>query len=180
MGRDKASLPLGPAGLRLACHLGHLLASVAEPTFEVGPGSSRLPSLRDGGGGPLGAISVGWQALSRAGWRGDVLVLATDLPLISGELLAVLAQWPAPAGSSVVPRVAGRLQPLAARWSPQALEGASRLVAAGERRVQAALAVGELLSLGEAELERFDLARELADVDDPADLARLGLFLEPE
>lgn len=187
MGRDKALLPLGPGGSPLGRHLGSMLASVTSPCLEVGPGSSGLdrvvePEPRRG---PLAAIAAGaaeldrraLQAAEEPGGAGlSVLVLATDLPRLSRLLLETLASWPAGPGVSVVPVVKGRLQPLCALWSPAALERARELSRRGERRVHPVFAgASPLVLLGEEDVPACDLALELSDVDDEADLRRLGL-----
>lgn len=180
LGRDKATLRLGPGGATLAVHLGGLLSAVASPALEIGPGVSGLdrPDAEDPAVGPLGAIAVGAAELRRRNFVGPVLVLATDLPLLSGGLLGAIASFPAPLEASVVPVLDGRPQSLCARWSPAALHAAETAHAGGGRRVYAALATaGALRLLGREELPGFDLERELADVDDAASLSRLGLRL---
>jgi molybdenum cofactor guanylyltransferase len=57
-------------------------------------------------------------ALSAAGERA-VLVCAADMPLVTPELVAEIAA--ADGTPAVVPRAAGRLQPLLARYEPDAL-----------------------------------------------------------
>lgn len=180
LGRDKATLPLAPGGATLATFLARILSAVARPAIEVGPGVSglELPEEEDPRVGPLGAIAVGARELARRGWTGPALVLATDLPFLSEGLLAAIAAFPAPEEVSVVPLLDGRPQSLCARWSPAALLAAEEAAAAGERRVQAALATaGALRLVGLDDLPGFDLGRELADVDDAAALERLGLPL---
>ncbi len=181
MGRDKAGLRLAPDGTSLSSHLAGLLSSCCEPVIEVGEGRSGLVHVSDSPRlGPLGAVSAGRAALSSAGFAGPALVLATDLALVSASLLAALAGHPADRSLSVVPVVGGRLQPLCARWSPAALDLAASLVAAGERRAQAVFSdEAGFLALDCSDLRDFDLARELEDVDEPADLSRLGLAEGP-
>jgi molybdopterin-guanine dinucleotide biosynthesis protein A len=184
LGRDKALLPIGEGGEPLARTLGRSLAAVTGLAVEVGPGHSGLavPDEADPGEGPLVAIAAGWSYLLERGRSGPVLVLATDLPRLSPRCLGEIASWPAPDGSSVVPVLRGRLQPLCARWSAGALGRAAALVARGERRVEAALEQGSVLRLTEDDLARcsppIDAAVELADVDVPGDLRRLGLDLD--
>ncbi len=181
MGREKATLRLGPGGEPLARHLGRLLTACCSPVLEVGGGRSGLPALSDSPRqGPLGAVAAGAAALSSVGHAGPALVLATDLPFVSGALLAALAAHPADAAVSVVPLVGGRLQPLCARWSPASLALAAELVAAGERRAQAAFfGASSFLALSPEDLGSLDLARELEDLDEPGDLRRLGLAEGP-
>jgi molybdopterin-guanine dinucleotide biosynthesis protein A len=60
-------------------------------------------------------------ALRGAGGRA-VLVAAGDLPFLTRELIRAVAEAPAEGRAAVVPRAGGRLQPLLARYEPQALE----------------------------------------------------------
>jgi molybdopterin-guanine dinucleotide biosynthesis protein A len=154
---------------------------VADHVLEVGPGLSGLPRPQgeDPGEGPLPAIALAAGHLRRVGLEGPALVLATDLPLLSAGLLAAIATWPEPAEVSVVPLRGGRPQTLCARWSPAALSAAEERSAAGERRVQAAFE-GNCRFLTESDLPGVDLERELADVDEPGTLRRLGLELPGE
>lgn len=115
MGTDKASLIVGDD--TLAIRLGRILNAVCRPVWEVGPGRSGLEEVTEPepGLGPLSAIVAGEHALERMGWRGPVLVLSCDLPLLTLPAAAKLALWPGE--ESVVPYVGGRAQPLCARWS---------------------------------------------------------------
>jgi molybdopterin-guanine dinucleotide biosynthesis protein A len=183
MGRDKATLPLGPAGMTLGRHLGSMLEAVTVVALEVGPHASLLdqPTERDPGEGPLAAIALGTRTLRHLGFEGPVLVLATDLPCLSPELLSRIALWPAAGHRSVVPVAGGRLQPLCARWSPAALDRAIECVEQGKRRVNAAFGTGDdLVVLDGKELAGIDLDLELSDVDDEGALERLGLELPAE
>lgn len=177
LGRDKALLPIAPGGAGLARHVGEMLASVTSAALEVGPGFSGLKAVleADRFAGPLVAVVAGSRQLPDA--RRPVLVVATDLPRLSFELLERLATWPASPSRSVIPMVSGRLQPLCARWSPAAVERAAELVASGERRAQAAFSSDEVVVLASSDLSPFgvDLELELSDVDDEEDLRRLGL-----
>jgi molybdopterin-guanine dinucleotide biosynthesis protein A len=148
MGRDKASLPslagLDEGGARpgetLAERTARLLALVADPVLELGPGRSGAPALDDPVpfAGPLAALAAGAAALREGGHLGPVLVLATDLPLLSPGMLRWLAGHPSP--WAVVPLDAGgREQPLCARYPLADLERAASLVVAGERRLGALL-----------------------------------------
>ncbi|MGZ4267725.1 MAG: molybdenum cofactor guanylyltransferase [Solirubrobacteraceae bacterium] len=59
-------------------------------------------------------------ALRNAGGR-PVIVVAGDMPLVTGELLAALVRAPLRGAPALVPRGGGRLQPLCARYEPAAL-----------------------------------------------------------
>lgn len=180
MGREKSLLRLGDGGAPLAEWLGQMLSEVSAPAIEVGPGRSALAvaSETDPCEGPLGGIAAGARSLRLLGADTAALVVATDLPLMRATFLGRLARWPAPPGISVVPVVDGRLQPLCARWSARDLWRAVELFGAGERRVQAALS-DDALRLVEADFPDLELARLLSDVDEEADLERLGLFDRP-
>ncbi len=142
MGRDKASIRLAGSTLTLAQRAGKLLGAAVSPgpAIEVGPGSSRLGraadfGVSDPGTGPLTAAVAGCEALERSGFSGPVLVLAADLPWLTPEVLAWLVGFPG--SGSVVPVVAGRSQPLCARWSLEDLGRAAALARQGERSVRA-------------------------------------------
>lgn len=176
MGRDKASIPVpgtGP-GTTLARRTAGLLRGVADPVVEVGPGHSGLPSVSEDppGGGPLAAAAAGWRALVDLGWHGPVLVVATDLPLLSPGLLEWLAGHPAE--RAVVPVAGDRVQPLCARYRSSDLAHAADLVTAGRRAMSDLLAVIDPVLIPEQEWAGpAGGADALEDADTPADLRRL-------
>jgi molybdopterin-guanine dinucleotide biosynthesis protein A len=139
MGRDKALLGVGPltfleAVARAARPLARSITVVGREG-EAG-GYPAVADLRPGLG-PLAGIET---ALSRA--ETDVaIVLACDLPLVTAELLELLAARAAGApGAIVVARDAGgRLAPLCGLYPTAARESVSRLLDAGERRPRALL-----------------------------------------
>ncbi len=172
MGADKAALEFG--GDRLADRSAALLEAVTDPTVEVGPGFTHLLSVPDPLPrlGPLEAVVRGFAAIQASGWTGPVLVVATDLPLLTGGLLDWLATHPS--AQSVVPVDSERPQPLCARYQPSDLEMATDLVRSGRRSMMELLEAIEPLYLGPEEWSKpagDPLA--LADVDTPADLERL-------
>lgn len=172
MGFDKACLRVG--GVPNAQRLGGVLARVAQPLVEVGPGFSGLRAVTEEppGSGPLVALCAGVQALVAIGSTGPVLVVACDLPFVTAEALSVLASWPGTA--SAVPVIAGRPQPLCARWSASDMDLARGLVAAGERSMRALLGAARVQVLDERHWPQG--ARHLfADADTPGDLYRLGI-----
>lgn len=173
MGSDKASLRID--GQVSAQRLGTLLSAVSVPAIEVGACRSPLPSVREveAGGGPLVALAAGWAVLGGLGHSGPVLVLACDLPLVDEALVRLLATWPA--GTSVVPVVEGRPQPLCARFSSQTLSAAPSLVAEGHRSLRSLLEVGPVLWLEEPQWGPVASRRSFTDVDRPDDLDALGL-----
>jgi molybdopterin-guanine dinucleotide biosynthesis protein A len=128
------------------------------------------------GSGPVSAVAAGWQALSAAGHRGPVLVLACDLPLMTGELLRWLAE--APGEGTVIPVVEGRPQPVCARWSEPDLE---RLVEFQQNGYRAFKAMYERLDIAFVYPDDGNPAgssRVLLDTDTPEDLQRLGIEWE--
>lgn len=170
-GSDKASARF--EGATLAERAARVLEAVTEVAVEVGPGVSGLPSVRDGGAGPLAAVAAGLGAV-----RSDapVLLLACDLPLVGTELLGWLAGYPA--AGSVVPLAGARLvpQPLCSRWSPAALGAVASLVAGGERSLRP-LVAGSDVTLVHPRLWKASAggagAAALDDADTPAALERL-------
>lgn len=173
MGRDKATL--SRQGVSYAARLGRVLASVTSCALEVGPRRSGLRYVVEDppGEGPLAAIVAGTLGLRAGAWAGPVLVLACDLPFMDAGALAVVAgrAW----AGSVVPLVAGRAQPLAARWSAVDLDFAIAALKAGERSMKPLLARPGVEFLDETAWPPGLAERAFADVDTPDDLERLGL-----
>lgn len=177
MGRDKASLRLdGPGSPRptLAERTAAILARSCTPAFEVGPGHTSLPTVAEDppGQGPLVALVAGWEALGRAGWRGPVIVVATDLPRLTGSMLEWLTDRPG--DRSVVPVASGRVQPLCARYSPADLDLAAGLVASGKRAMTALIEAAAPELVAEEEwAPAAGGAQVLTDVDTPDDVRRM-------
>jgi molybdopterin-guanine dinucleotide biosynthesis protein A len=153
MGRDKALLPVvsdadrrpepwdftfaeRTGGFTFGDRTAELLLGAADPVLEVGPGFTSLPSVRETPvqSGPLVAMASGGAELARRGWEGPVLVVATDLPRLNAGLLGWMSTF-AP-GRSVVPLSGGRPQPLCARYRPDDMDLAARLVAEGKRAMR--------------------------------------------
>jgi molybdopterin-guanine dinucleotide biosynthesis protein A len=136
MGRDKAVMVVPGERACLAQRTACLLEQVVSPAFEVGPGFSRLPTVSEHtvGGGPLLAVAAGWAHLAALGWTNPVLVVATDLPLLTVDLLQWLAEHPSV--HSVVPTLDGRTQPLCARYGGADLSITGRLVGDGRRAMR--------------------------------------------
>src|ERR671923_1218080 len=134
MGTDKALIEVG--GQRLVDRAAAVLAAVADPVVEVGPGWSGLPAVREDppGSGPLAALSAGAAALRALGHDGPVLVLAVDMPRVTVELLRLLARRPGPA--TAVPRADGHPQPMCARYGPDVLAAVDERLAAGGRSLR--------------------------------------------
>jgi molybdopterin-guanine dinucleotide biosynthesis protein A len=174
LGQDKGALVLAGTTESLAGRTARLLASVAGPALEVGPGHSGLPARPEDppGTGPLVAMAAGTRRLRALGWTGAAVVLATDLPNLTPEFLVWLTSRPSP--RSVIPMLDGVPQTLCARYAPEDLDLAVELVASGKR------AMRDLLDRIDAELvgpDRWEAAagghHVLRDIDTPADLARI-------
>lgn len=111
-------------------------------------------------------------ALERAG--GPVVVVACDLPLLPPPLLAWLAERP---GGTVVPRAGGHMQPLAARYGPEAAGPVRAGIERGRAMKEVVAALGPEI-VEEAELRRFgDPALMFENVNSPEDLARVESLL---
>ncbi len=179
MGFDKAIMSIG--GMRCAERIAGALRAVVGHAVEVGPGVSGLAAVLEEhpGTGPLVAVCEGRRALllGQVGEFRSALVVACDLPLVTEAVLRTLARWPG--DRSVVPVVAGRSQPLCARWSSEDLTTASLLVGEGHRSMRSLLdnCVVELVDVATWP-ESVD-HRAFADVDRPADIERLGLVVDP-
>ncbi len=173
LGRDKASLIV--EGETLARRTGRLLVAVCELAVEVGPGRSGLPSVLESprGGGPLAGLLAGERWLALQGYRGPVLLVATDLPRLHVELLAQLRD--VATSGSVLPVVDGRSQPLLARWSPEDLDEAHRQWARGERSLRFLGERPEVLHWDRAHWAPAIRPQDFADVDTPEDARDLGL-----
>lgn len=175
MGADKARLLVN--GLPLASRLAGLLAAVCAPVFEVGPGCSGLPAVteRPPGQGPLVAVAAGEAALATTGWSGPAVVLACDMPRLTPAVVALLAEWPGP--GAVVPVVAGRRQPLCARWSADDLSEAAERARCGQRSLAGLPGAGPCDLVTEDRWGTVADPDAFSDVDGPEDLRRLGLAL---
>jgi molybdenum cofactor guanylyltransferase len=174
MGQDKATLAVLAGEEPLARRTAHHLAATTNPTFEVGPGHSHLPTVTEDppGAGPLAAVAAGQRQLRKAGWTGPAVVVATDLPRLTRSLLAWLADHPS--ARSVVPVSDGVPQTLCARYAAHDLDLAVELAAAGKRSMRDWLeGIDALLAGPEVWTPAAADPDALADVDTPSDLARL-------
>jgi molybdenum cofactor guanylyltransferase len=175
LGVDKASLVLG--GETLAARAAHRLGAVCTPVVELGDGVSGLPAVREDepGAGPLAALAGAGTWLREHGHHGPAVLLAVDLPAVDEGFLRWLCDRPGE--PTVVPRVGGRLQPVCARYGPDALLAAQSLVAGGVR------ALHELFDVVDHDVVEPDEWRAVAtdatflDVDTPADAERFGITL---
>ena len=123
MGSDKARRPFD--GVAAATRASRLLAAHFEDVLLVGgdPPPDAIGRRVDDVAGPRCALRGLVAALEAA--RADrVLVVATDLPRLTPALVLALVAWPA--ADVVVPRRAGRLEPLCALWSRERAGAAAR------------------------------------------------------
>jgi molybdenum cofactor guanylyltransferase len=176
LGVDKATLVVD--GTTLAARGARVLHEVCDLVVEVGPGASGLPAVREEppGAGPLAAILAGGDELTRRGAHGPVIVLAVDLPRVSSALLTLLRDWPG--APTVVPVVDDRLQLACARYGADAFLAAGSLLAGGVSSLRGLLDVVDHDLMRETVWGEVATADVLADVDSPADAARLGIPLD--
>src|SRR5262245_12769728 len=113
MGSDKAQIAVG--GVAIATRVARCLALLCEDVVLVGGDPpADAPGRRAGDGpGPRCALRGVVSALATA--RAErVLVVATDLPFVTPELLLALIAWPE--ADAVVPRTADGVHPLCALY----------------------------------------------------------------
>jgi molybdopterin-guanine dinucleotide biosynthesis protein A len=167
-----------PAATRLATLLNGLFEQVllvgGQPPPEA-PGD-RVPDLAELSDTPRCGLRGLVSALAAAHAE-RVLVLATDLPLVTPELVLGLVAWPE--ADAVVPRPGDLPQPLCAVYRREPV-----LRAARERLLAGRLALQGLLDdlapawVGPADLARLDPAgHALLNVNDVRDLARAEAIL---
>jgi len=169
------------AGRRIVDRQLAVLAPIAEEILIVGapPGiegvGARLVPDRRPGQGPLAGLEAALQAT-----RADqLIVVAGDLPALSPRALALLVEA-SPDADAVVPRVAGRAEPLHARYARRTLAEVRARLDAGERALHRMLDHLAVAWLDEVALRAVDPELlTLADVDTPDDLARLERLLGP-
>jgi molybdopterin-guanine dinucleotide biosynthesis protein A len=174
MGRDKAHLAL--AGVSFATRIAELLDRLYDEVLLVGgtppsdaPGRP-VPDMENLAASPCalrGLVTA--LAESRAE---RVQVVATDLPLVTADLLLALMAWPE--SQVVLPRDRWGIHPLCAVYQREPVLAAARTrLAAGEYRLR-----GLLAELDVDYLEGDDLAAvdpngaALLNVNTPADLER--------
>ncbi len=162
-------------GERLADRGARILAAVADPVLEVGPGVTSLPAVREEprGAGPLAAFVAGASEVTRRHGTSGFLLLAVDLPFVEASLLEWLAAHLAP--GAVVPRVDGRAQPLCARYTEADLSVAARLRRSGRASMRALLDSVLVTYVDEADWGPVADPSWFLDVDTEAAARRAGL-----
>ncbi len=126
------------------------------------------------GRGPLMGLAT---ALGAAGGAA-VLVVAWDMPFVTGALLQALRERGERSGTPAAPMhgTARWIEPLCAYYPPDALLPCRALLEHGERRAAALLeALPGVITLDDQALASFgDPAQLFESVDSPDDLAALG------
>jgi molybdenum cofactor guanylyltransferase len=124
--------------------------------------------------GPLGGLATALGAAEGA----PVLVVAWDMPFVTGSLLRALRERGESAGAAAAPMhgAARWIEPLCAYYPPEALIACRALLDAGERRAAALLEIlPGVRTMDDEALAPFgDPARLFDSVDSPEDLAALG------
>jgi molybdopterin-guanine dinucleotide biosynthesis protein A len=172
MERDKAHLELG--GEPFATRIARLLDSLFTEVLLVGgtpPDSApgrRVPDRE----GPVCALRGLVTALECASSE-RVVVLSTDVPLMSPDLVLALAAWPE--HDAVVPRHAGQRHPLCAIYRREpVLKVARDLLGAGALRLAGVLEGVETRYLEGPDLLLADPdGRALTNVNTPEEFAAL-------
>jgi molybdopterin-guanine dinucleotide biosynthesis protein A len=123
------------------------------------------------GAGPLAGVHA---ALVATAAHAGVVCVAGDMPFVAPALLALLRDH-APDADAVVPRVAGRAEPLLARWGHACLPVVDAQLAAGERAVHAIFELVHTAWIDEPALRAVDpVLRSFTNVNTPEDLRRLA------
>ena len=167
-GSDKsvAETPVGPlAGVAV----GALRSAGIDPVVLIGgssDASSRLsiPSIPDRmpGEGPLAGL---WTALTWATGVERVVVVPCDMPMITASVVRSLVNSGNNA-TAAVGSVDGEPHPIVGCWPTRWANPVYDLLRSGQRRMNA------VLDAGPFQLVAFEQT-QMADADDPAELARL-------
>jgi molybdopterin-guanine dinucleotide biosynthesis protein A len=159
---------------RLVAALGAAFARVLVVANDPAPWQGLgLEVVPDGpahrGAGPLAGVHA---ALAATRERAGVVCVAGDMPFVAPALLALLRDH-APEADAVVPRVAGRPEPLLARWGRACLPVVAARLAAGERAAHAVFDVVRTAWLDEPALRAVDPGlASFTNVNTPEDLRR--------
>jgi molybdopterin-guanine dinucleotide biosynthesis protein A len=176
MGRDKSQLEVG--GVANATRLARLLGALFEELLLVGgdpPAEAPGRRVADPEG-PVCALR-GLVAALEAARAPRVLVVATDLPLLTPDLVLALVAWPE--ADAVVPLGTGGIHPLCALYRREPVLPLARAhLAAGRLHLRELLDAITTSYFGPDELARIDPSgRALTNVNTPEDLARAEALL---
>jgi molybdopterin-guanine dinucleotide biosynthesis protein A len=139
-----------------------------DPAPWEGLGVEVTPDVHRGAG-PLAGVHA---ALVATAEHEGVVCVAGDMPFVAPALLELLRAY-APDADVVVPRIAGRPEPLLARWSRTCLPTIEARLAAGERAVHTMFEVVCATWLEEPALRVLDPAlRSFMNVNTHEDLLR--------
>jgi molybdopterin-guanine dinucleotide biosynthesis protein A len=176
MGSDKARLELEgePAAARLA----RMAAALFEEVLVVGgaaPPGAPARAVADPPGEPSALRGLVGALASASASR--VLVLATDLPLVTPDLLLALVAYPE--ADVVLPRSPAGLEPLCALYRRgAALPAARARLARGELSLQGLFGELSVATLAGADLAAVDPdGSALLNANTPEDLERARLLL---
>jgi molybdopterin-guanine dinucleotide biosynthesis protein A len=124
---------------------------------------------REAGLGPLGGLQA---ALATPGEHAGVVCVAGDMPFLSTGVLELLRDR-APDADAVAARVAGRPEPLLARYARRCLPVVEAELAAGQRALHLLLGRLRVSWIEEPELRALDPElRGLVNVNTPEEYAR--------
>ncbi|TFG95860.1 MAG: hypothetical protein E4H11_04320, partial [Myxococcales bacterium] len=169
-------LPVG--GIPAATRAARLLASLFDEVLLVGgtPPPDAPGRLVPDVEGPRCALR-GLVSALEASDAPRVLVVATDLPLLTADLVLALVAWPE--ADAVVPRSADGAHPLCALYARDAvLPPARASLACGRLAISGLLAEVETVWLEGPDLARVDPdGLALFDANRPGDLARAEALL---
>ena len=181
-GRDKGALVVDGRSIRerqigeLGAIAGDILIVGSSGQIRQGAAPDRPPvrvvADRVPGCGPLGGLHT---ALIEAAF-GTLVVVACDMPYLSGALLRHLAALTEEA-DIVVPRTEHGYHPLCAAYTRACLEPAARRLADGRLKLVDLFEDVRVRSVGVEELHAFgDIRRLLANVNSPEDHRELDEF----
>lgn len=183
MGRDKATMPVpaellgsqdgsGPPITMVERVVG-VVGQRCQPVFVVAAPGQRLPEMpatvvRDDvrGLGPLLATGRGLRAAAEAGAK-RAFLCATDMPLLTADLIDLLEQRAEELNADVVLPWDGRDHYLAAVYRTELAAKVDALIAAGERNMRS------LVDSVDAQRIVLPESRSLANVNSAADLRML-------
>jgi molybdopterin-guanine dinucleotide biosynthesis protein A len=174
MGRDKATLPWGKGDL-----LAHAAALLQSVTHDVRILCGPAPRYADRGWpivtdvvADVGGLAALATALGQIGPGRTALLLAVDLPLVTGALLSHLAGTAA-SFDAVVPVSPAGAEPFCAAYGFACATPVERAIASGRLKMTSFWADVRVHDVRDAELQAFgDPARLFQNVNTPEEYAR--------